>query len=148
MLVERKALAALAALPLLLGVAACSEEDKDKAGAARVAATPCPDGLDTDRAAEELPPDFPSLSGARLYRLESQGKTKIWYATLDGGTDDLVPVRDRIVDGLKGKGYDIEGTDQEQGAEAEAEFKGPHEGTVRTRPLCDGHVEIRYKLES
>lgn len=146
MLVERKALAALAALPLLLGVAACSEEDK--AGAARVAAAPCPDGLDTARAAEELPPDFPGVSGSRLYRFDSQGKTKIWYATLDGGTDDLVPVRDRIVDGLKSKGYDIEGTDQEQGAEAEAEFKGPHEGTVRTRPLCDGHVEIRYKLES
>lgn len=143
---RRNGLVALAALPLVLTVAGCSEAE-DKAARARVAA-PCPDGLDTDKASEQLPADFPGLAGSRLYRFESQGKTRIWYATADGGTDDIVPVRDRIVDGLAAKGYEIEGTDQEKGAEAEAEFKGGHVGTVRTRPLCQGHVEIRYKLES
>lgn len=144
---QRNGLVALAMLPVLLSVAGCGKEAEEKAARARIAA-PCPGGLGTDKASEQLPTDFPGLTGSRLYRFESQGKTRIWYATVDGGTDDIVPVRDRIVDALKAKDYEIEGTDQEKGSEAEAEFKGAHAGTVRTRPLCQGHLEIRYKLES
>lgn len=130
----------------LVTAAGCSEAEEKAARARTVAA--CPDGLDTNSVSEQLPSDFPTLSGSRLYRLETLGKTRIWFATLDGGAEDIVPVRDRIVGALKDQGYDIEGTDQEKGAEAEAQFKGPHVGTVRTRPLCKGHVEVRYKLES
>lgn len=144
----RNRLVALAALgPLLLAVAGCGEEAEEKAARGRTLA-PCPAGIDTATPSEQLPSDFPGLSGARLYRFEAQGKTRIWYATQDGGTDDIVPLRDRVVDGLKSDGYVIKDTDQEQGSEAEAEFEGKHEGTVRTRPLCKDHIEIRYKLES
>lgn len=44
-------------------------------------------------------------------------------------------------------GYTIKGTDQES-VEAEAEFEGPHEGTIKVQPLCKDTVEIRYEVET
>lgn len=143
----RNRLVAAAVLPLLLSVAACSEEAEEKAARGRTLA-PCPAGVDTRSPSEQLPSDFPGLSGSRLYRFETLGATRVWFATVEGGSDDVIPVRDRVVAELKDKGYDIRDTDQEAGAEAEAEFGGPHEGTIRTRPLCKDHIEIRYKLDS
>lgn len=144
---RRTGIAAAIVLPLLLS--GCSEDkdkERDEAQARTVAA--CPADVDTGSPAEQLPADFPGLSGSRLYRFESVGKTRVWYATIEGDSEDVVSLRDRVVAGLKDKGYEIQDTDQEAGAEAEAEFKGSHDGTVRTRPLCKDHVEIRYKLES
>lgn len=142
----RKWLVTAAVLPLV-SIAACSGGQANSAAGAGTLA-PCRDGLDRDSASEQLPPDFPSLSGSRLYRFGSIGRTRVWFATVVGGSGEVVPVRDRVVAGLRENGYDIVDTDQERDAEAEAQFRGPHEGTVRVRPLCRGRVEVRYKLES
>jgi hypothetical protein len=90
-----------------------------------------------------LPSDFPALAGQVLYEPSTQGKTTIVLAIVNEG--DFVAVRDELVAKLKAAGYTIPGTDQES-IEAEAEFAGRHDGTVKVEPLCDGFVAIRYKL--
>ncbi len=136
----------LSLLPLL-AAAGCGKEAAEKAAGAKALAA-CPTGIDSQTASQQLPTDFPGLSEARIYRYEAQGKTRIWYASLSGGSGDVEAVRDRVVDALTTRGYEIEDTDAEKGVEAEAEFKGPHDGTVRARPLCKDRLELRYKLES
>lgn len=138
-------LAGALAVPLAVALSGCGNDNKDKDKAQ--AGSACPTDL-SGTASQQLPSDFPGLSDQTLYRFDSQGKTQVWFAAADGGPDDLAKIRDEVNDGLEAKGYEIEGTDQEEGAEAEAEFKGPHTGTINVRPLCTGKVVVRYKLES
>lgn len=146
MRVRRTGALAVATTPLLLAMlTACGNNEEE--GDARAAAA-CPADLDSQVADQQLPADMPPVPGQRLYRYESQGKTRIWFATLTGDPGDLEPVRDRIVNGLRDVNYTIKDTDAEKGAEAEAEFTGPHDGSVRVRPLCKDRLEIRYRLES
>lgn len=137
----------LTVVPLLLASTGCGKEAEEKAARAKALAA-CPTGINGQTPSQQLPADFPGLSDARIYRYESQGKTRIWYGSVSGGSGDVEAVRDRVVDALKRNGYEIEDTDAEKGVEAEAGFKGPHEGTVRARPLCKDRLEVRYKLES
>jgi hypothetical protein len=139
----RLAVAALV-LPTLFGVAACDDEE---AKAKEAATAACPASID-QTASTQVPADVPTPNGAKTYNYSSQGKTQVWFLALDGSSDQLASLRDAFNDQLKGKGYQIEGTDQEDGAEAEAEFKGPHEGTTNFRPLCSGKVVLRIKLTS
>lgn len=126
--------AALLAVPLL--VAACGGASKDAAG------EPC-GALPTRDPSAALPSGFPQREGEVLYGPAAQGKTSIVFGLVPDG--DFVAVRDGVVDRLRAAGYDIVGTDQEA-VEAEAEFTGPHEGTVKVQPLCQGYVTVRYKL--
>ncbi|MDQ1699216.1 MAG: hypothetical protein QOG34_1079 [Frankiaceae bacterium] len=135
-------LAALAvAIPLVVGVAGCGdEEDKGKANAA------CPSDL-SNTVSTQLPSDVPSPSGT-AYKYSNQGKTQVWFFAVDGSADNLASLRDAYDTQLTGKGYKIEGTDQEEGAEAESEFSGPHDGTTNFKPLCTGKIDVRLKLTS
>jgi hypothetical protein len=134
-------LAALAVVvPLVVGLAGCGEDDKPNANA------PCPSNM-SNTASTQLPADVPSPGGS-AYDYSSQGKTQVWYFALDGTADQLPSLRDNYDTQLTGKGYKIEGKDQEEGAEAESDFSGPHEGTTNFRPLCAGKVVLRLKLTS
>ena len=136
--------AAAFALPLVVVLASCSDGDKDKAKEAANAA--CPSNI-SQTTSTPLPSDLPAPGGT-VYDYSSQGKTQVWFAAVNGSGDQLASIRDSYDTQLKGKGYSIEGTDQEEGAEAESEFKGPHEGTTNFRPLCSGKVVLRLKITS
>ena len=135
--------AAALALPLVITVAAC---DNGKANAKKAAGTPCPASI-SQTASTSLPADVPSPAGT-VYDYNSQGKTRFWFVAVDGTPDQLVSLRDGYNSQLTGKGYAIKGHDQEPGAEADAEFAGPHEGTTQFQPLCSGKVRVRIKLTS
>jgi hypothetical protein len=130
--------------PLLLTLAACGDGDKQKAAGAANSA--CPSTL-SNSVSTQLPSDLPAPNGT-AYDYSNQGKTQVWFYALNGGPDNLVSLRDAYNTQLKGKGYTIEGTDQEAGAEAEAEFKGAHDGTTNFRALCTGKVVLRLKITS
>lgn len=136
---------ALALAPVLtVVVAACSDNGKKKAEQA--ARSACPSNIST-AVSTAAPGDIPSPGGT-AYSYSSQGKTKVWFYALDGTADQLATLRDSYDQQLTGKGYKIEGSDQEAGAEAESEFSGPHDGTTNFRPLCTGKVVLRLKLTS
>ena len=135
--------AAALALPVVFALAAC---DSDKENANKAANAPCPSNI-TQTASTPLPADVPSPGGS-VFESSSQGKTQFWFAAVDGSQDQLASLRDAYDSTLTGKGYTIDHTDQEAGAEAEAEFSGPHEGTTQFIPLCTGKVRVRIKLTS
>jgi hypothetical protein len=136
--------AAAIAVPLVMGLAACSDNDKKKANEAANAA--CPSNIST-ATSTALPSNVPSPGGT-AYDYSAQGKTLVWYFAIDGSADQLPSLRDGYDGKLTSAGYKIEGTDQEEGAEAESDFSGPHEGTTNFRPLCSGKVVLRLKLTS
>lgn len=137
----RRGLAVASLLPLLAGIAACSDGDKEAGDKAKGAA--CDGLLKPADSAAKLPAGFPALDGQVLYEPSTQGKTTIVYGRL--GQSDFLGARDALVAKLKAAGYEIEGTDQES-VEAEAEFKGAQEGTVKVQPLCQGNISLRYKF--
>jgi hypothetical protein len=139
-------LAAVAVLPLVAVLASCSDGDKEKAK--ENAGKACPSSINAT-ASDALPSDVPPPSGASSpYLSSSQGATKLWFFAIDGTADQLASLRDAYDKQLTGKGFTIKGTDQEEGAEAESEFSGPHDGTTNLQPLCKGKVNLRLKLES
>lgn len=137
-----------AALALLL-VAACGSAES---APAQDAAAPCTSLPAADPAAE-LPEDFPQLPDQVLYGPASQGSTRILFGRLEG--DDFVALRDRLAADLESAGYTLDGTDQEA-VEAEAHFSTaasrrgtgsqPREGSLRVKQLCEGMLEVRYRL--
>lgn len=137
-------LTATLAFPLLAVLAACGGSDKASAKKASTAA--CPSNL-ASTVSTALPADVPAPNG-NAYDYTKQGKTQVWFYAVEGSADALPTLRDSYDQQLTGKGYKIEGTDQEEGAEAESEFSGPHEGTTNFRPLCSGKVVLRLKLTS
>jgi hypothetical protein len=136
-------IAAALAVPLVIALAACDDEEKK---AKEAASAPCPSNI-SQTASTPLPSDIPSPGGT-VYDYNSQGKTQFWFVAIDGGPDQLESLRDTYNTTLTGKGYTIKHTDQEDGAEAEAEFSGAHEGTTQFIPLCSGKVRVRIKLTS
>lgn len=139
-----RVVAAVLAVPVVAGVTACGGSGKD--AAKKNATAPCPSTI-SQSASTALPGDVPP-PGGHAYDYNSQGKTRVWFFALDGSPAQLSSLRDGYDAQLTGKGYKIDGTDQEEGAEAEAEFGGPHEGTTNFRPLCTGKVVLRLKLTS
>jgi hypothetical protein len=143
--------AALLLAPLLaVSLAACGGsssggEEPESEGSVPSA---CPTGLDTP-AATQPPSDLPKPTGAgQAYDYQTQGATKFWSFALSGEASQLASLRDSYDQQLKAANYEIEGTDQEAGHEAESEFKGAHEGTTNFRMLCPGKVVFRLKLSS
>ena len=141
-------IAAAALVPLVVGLAACggsSEGDKDSEG---TVPQTCPTDIN-QTASTPLPSDVPAPSAsATPYAYFAQGATKVWFFVLDGDPDQLVSLRDAYDSTLRARGYEIKGTDQEPGHEAESDFKGAHEGTTNFRALCTGKVNFRLKLTS
>ena len=143
---RRRALCAVTAVPLLLGLAACGgSSDGDSDSDSEASASDACGTLPSADPAATLPTGFPALGDQVLYEQSKQGSTTIVFGRVD--ESDFVEVRDELVDKLKAAGYTIDGTDQES-VEAEAEFSGPHGGTIKVQPLCKGNVVIRYKFES
>ena len=137
----RRFAALVAAVPLVAGIAGSGgESDKGKANAA------CPSNL-SNTVSTQLPGDVPSPGGSP-YDYSNQGKTQVWFFAVPGSPDNLPSLRDAYDTQLTAKGYKIEGKDQEEGAEAESDFSGPHDGTTNFRVLCSGKVVVRLKLNS
>jgi len=139
--------AAFAIIPLFALAVACGGSSEGEEGEDEGSSTAaCPSSI-TATASTQLPDDVPAPEGAdSAYQYGVTGATKAWFFAQDGEPEDLESVRDSYVDALEGAGYEIEDEDAEENAEAEAEFKGPHEGTVVVNNLCEGKVGIRIKL--
>ena len=91
-----------------------------------------------------LPDGFPALADQVLYGPASQGRTRVVFGRVPGSSfEDL---RDELVRRIEAAGATIESTDQEA-VEAEAFFTGRFSGTVRVQVLCEGQLEVRYKLD-
>ena len=93
--------------------------------------------------AASLPTGFPVLPGQVLYGAASQGATRIVFGRTTG--EDFVALRDRLAADLERAGYVLDGTDQEA-VEAEVHFSNPREGSIKVQQLCDGVLEVRYRL--
>jgi len=88
---------------------------------------------------------FAGVTGATFFSTDTQGKTVQYFAYVSG--DDLVKTRDDIKAAFATAGYEIEGTDQEEDAEAELEWKGKgQEGSVQVIHLCKDNLRIRYRV--
>ena len=136
-------LLAAAAVPLLLASVGCSDKDDEEKGEAGKS---CDGLLKPADAAATLPSTIPAgISGATFYEVQTQGATKRYFAYVSG--DDLVKTRDQIKTAFEGANIAIEGTDQEEDAEAEFEFKaGGDEGSVQVIHLCKDTLRIRYRV--
>jgi hypothetical protein len=121
-------------------------ERHERSGIAAKAEEPC-GTLDTPEAGATLPVALKLPDDQKLLRVQTQGKTVVAFTSTAGGRDDIVDVRDQVLDQLKANGFTVEGTDQEPGYEAEAQLEGTHTGTLRVKPLCEGQLEVRYKIE-
>ena len=127
---------------LLAALTGCGGGAATAPAASPRAAAPCTSLPAADPAAS-LPEDFPAPPGQVLYGPASQGATRIVFGRVEG--DDFVALRDRLAADLTAAGYALDGTDQEA-VEAEAHFSSPREGSVRVKQLCQGVLEVRYRL--
>ena len=142
----KRVLIGLVVLALLGGVGFYVFERFERAGIAEAATEACGDD-DAASTSATLPFDLPLPEGGAVLRTDKQGATTVAFASVPGGRDDIVEKRDAVLDQLKGAGYTVAGTDQEPGYEAEAQLEGTHTGTLRVKPLCEGRLEVRYKIE-
>lgn len=144
----------LAAVLVVVAVAAAAGggfaafEKHERGGLAKKSEQACGDNArPAADAPAELPLGLPLTRGEKVLRVAEQGKTTVAWASEPGGRDDIVEVRDQVLRDLAGAGYTVVGTDQEPGYEAEAELAGTHPGSVKVSPLCEGLLEVRYKIE-
>ena len=91
---------------------------------------------------------LPGTAGATVLKVDAQGRTVVAFVKVRGSRDDIVAMRDTVLRDLAPAGYTVAGRDQEPGYEAEAELAGTHEGTVKVSPLCEGLLEVRYKIDT
>lgn len=102
--------------------------------------------LDTPTGTPVLPSGLVLPDGQKLLRVDAQGKTALVYASTAGGLDDVVRVRNAVLAALASQGYTRTGSDQEPGVEADGEFGGKGDGTIKVKPLCTGRLSVRYTL--
>lgn len=123
-------------------------ERNERQGLASKSVEAC-DGRDKPApgAPSTLPLGLPLTEGETVLNVAKQGATTVAFASEPGGRDDIVAVRDKVLADLAKAGYRVVGTDQEPGYEAEAELAGTHTGSVKVSPLCEGLLEVRYKIE-
>lgn len=139
-------LVAAAAVPLLIASVGCSDKDKEEEEAKQKAGQSCDGLLKPADASAALPGTIPAgLDGATFYEVQTAGATKRYFAYVQGS--DLVATRDKVKAAFEAKSIEIEGTDQEEGAEAEFEFKqDSDEGSVQVIPYCQGYLRVRYRV--
>ena len=109
-------------------------------------ARPCAGVVRSSDPAATLPSDVPAPASATFVELEKQGATRRYFAQLPG--DNVVQVRDEVLAQFRTAGYQIVDSDAEGNAEAEFDFRGAHEGSLAVTPLCDGMVQLRFRLSS
>ena len=102
--------------------------------------------LDTPRPGVAAPSGLTVPDGLKLLSVASQGKTTLVVTSTEGRRQDVVKVRDRIVQDLAAQGWTRSGTDQEPGYEAEAQFSGKVDGSLKVRPLCQDRLEVRLTI--
>jgi len=144
----RKPLVAVAGAAILLGLGWALLAGPEGGRPTQQSEVAC-DGRDRPDpgAPATLPLGLPMTSGATVLRVGLVGRTTVAHAVLPGTREDIVSVRDRVLEDLKAAGYTVVGTDQEPGFEAEAELGGTHDGTLQVSPLCDGKLKVRYKIQ-
>ncbi len=96
--------------------------------------------------ARQLPEDLQTVTGWQPVEVIEQGQTRAFSGVLRGTVDDLVTVRDNAADELVTFGYNQTGSDEEVGYEAEAEFEGPQEVSVKVKPLCRDYLVLTYTI--
>lgn len=94
----------------------------------------------------QLPAGFPTVTGWQPTEVVNQGQTRAVSGALRGEVADLVTVRDNAADEIVTEGYTQTGSDEEVGYEAEAEFEGPQEVSIKVRPLCRDHLVLTYTV--
>jgi hypothetical protein len=94
----------------------------------------------------QLPAGFPTVTGWQPTRVADQGTTRAVSGVLRGDVGDLVTLRDTAADELVTEGYTQTGSDQEVGYEAEAEFDGPQEVSIKVTPLCRDYLLLTYTV--
>jgi hypothetical protein len=94
----------------------------------------------------QLPAGFPTVTGWQPTEVSNQGQTRAVSGVLRGEVADLVTVRDNAADEIVADGYEQTGSDEEVGYEAEAEFEGPQEVSIKVRPLCRDHLVLTYTV--
>lgn len=142
-----KLLLAVPLAALLAGAGFYGFERFERGEIAQQATVACGDDAAPAAGSADLPFDLPLSEGEAVLRTATQGATTVAFASLEGGRDDIVETRDAVLRDLEAVGYRVTGTDQEPGYEAEAQLAGPHTGTLRVKPLCEGLLEVRYKIE-
>jgi hypothetical protein len=144
---KRRALCAIAAVPLIVGLAGCGgssdgENEEEEASAGGVS---CDGVLKPADSKAELPADLPRPEDAVFYEVQTQGETKRYFASVPG--DDFVKERDELKAQFEAKGLKILGTDQEE-VEAEFEFEtaAGTEGSVQVISLCKDNLRVRWRV--
>jgi len=94
----------------------------------------------------QLPADFPTITGWQPTQVTNQGQTRAVSGVLRGEVGDLVTVRDNAADELVTEGYTQAGSDEEVGYEAEAEFTGLQEVSIKVKPLCRDYLVLTYTV--
>lgn len=121
-------------------------EHFDQQGKIKDAGKPCTE-LDRPTLGASLPAGFALPDGQKLLKVQTTGKTSVVFASLDGGRNELVDVRDAIVAELERAGYRKTGSDQEPTFEADATVsKAGADDTINVRPLCSGRLVVRYTI--
>ena len=145
----KRVLVAVVAVAVIIGIAIggwAVFEHFDRAGKIKDAGKPC-GGPDVAQGTPSVPAGFTLPDGQKLLQVQSQGKTQILYASTDGGRNDIVSVRDHVMQALTADGYKVTHTDQEPTYEAEATVtKNGTDDTVQVQPLCSGRLRVRYIL--
>jgi hypothetical protein len=95
----------------------------------------------------QLPTGFPTVTGWTSTQAVTQGRTHAIRGSLRGDAGDIVAVRDAAVARIVAAGYIKTGSDQEPGSEADADFRGPHEGNINVRVLCRDYLVLTYTIE-
>ncbi len=138
-------LAALVLVAVLGGGGFYLFEKNERAGLAGAAGEACGDDV-APSTSTTLPLGLPLTDGAAILRTATQGATTVAFTSIPGDRSTIVEVRDAVLADLKTAGYTVDGTDQEPTYEAEAQISGPHEGSIRVKPLCTGLLEVRYRI--
>ncbi len=102
--------------------------------------------LDTPQSSASVPTGLTLPDGVKLLNIQTQGKTTLVLTSTEGQRQDVVDVRDRVAEQLAAQGWTKKGTDQEPGYEAEAQFEGKVDGSLRVRPLCQDRLEVRLTI--
>ena len=127
-----------------LGSASPSGGTSGTAGAAQAACGQQP--APRPELARQLPAGLPTVVGWQPTKVTDQGRTREVSGVLRGQVGDLVTVRDNAADELASAGYDQTGSDEELGYEAEAEFEGPQEVSIKVKPLCRDYLVLTYTV--
>src|SRR3954453_1844133 len=87
-------------------------EHFERADKIKNAGKPC-GRLDVVTGNPVAPAGFTLPSGQKLLSVQSQGQTKIVYASVDGGRSDIVHARDQVTPALPAAGYKVTPPDHE-----------------------------------